>query len=107
MIINGMLYYKLRRIEILADGIKNDPNVVNKYQKSVKITGKFFCFKCTIFLLWLILRLLNENGQQNKNVKDINELRQVLSYMLKVMEKVNKLSISLNLNRITLNIFYR
>ena len=30
MVINGMLYYKLRRIETLADGIRHDPTFVNK-----------------------------------------------------------------------------
>lgn len=30
MIINGVLYYKLRRIESLADSLKSDPNIVYK-----------------------------------------------------------------------------
>jgi hypothetical protein len=30
MIINGLLYYKLRRIENLADGIRHDPSFVNR-----------------------------------------------------------------------------
>lgn len=30
MIINGVLYYKLRRIESLADGLKSDPNLLYK-----------------------------------------------------------------------------
>ena len=33
MIINGMLYLKLRRIENLADGLKNDPEIISKYYK--------------------------------------------------------------------------
>ena len=31
MVINAMLYYKLRRIETLADGLRNDPNILAKY----------------------------------------------------------------------------
>ena len=34
MVINAMLYYKLRRIETLADGLRNDPNILAKYVKS-------------------------------------------------------------------------
>lgn len=30
MIINGMLYYKLRRIESLADGLRTDPTLIDK-----------------------------------------------------------------------------
>jgi hypothetical protein len=30
MVINAMLYYKLRRIEALADGLRNDPNILEK-----------------------------------------------------------------------------
>lgn len=30
MIINGVLYYKLRRIESLADDLKSDPNLLYK-----------------------------------------------------------------------------
>jgi hypothetical protein len=30
MVINGMLYYKLRRIETLADNLRNDPNLMTK-----------------------------------------------------------------------------
>ncbi len=30
MVINGMLYYKLRRIESLADGLRTDPTIAEK-----------------------------------------------------------------------------
>jgi hypothetical protein len=30
MVINGMLYYKLRRIESLADNLRTDPNLISK-----------------------------------------------------------------------------
>jgi len=30
MVINGMLYYKLRRIETLADSLRSDPNIMTK-----------------------------------------------------------------------------
>lgn len=30
MVINGMLYYKLRRIETLADNLRSDPNLMLK-----------------------------------------------------------------------------
>jgi hypothetical protein len=30
-----MLYLKLRRIELLADGLKNDPQIISKYYQLV------------------------------------------------------------------------
>jgi hypothetical protein len=33
MLINGMLYYKLRRIEMLADSIRSDPNLMAKLNR--------------------------------------------------------------------------
>ena len=30
MVINGMLYYKLKHIESLADSIRSDPSVISK-----------------------------------------------------------------------------
>lgn len=33
MIINGILYLKLRRIENLADALKNNPNFASRYNR--------------------------------------------------------------------------
>lgn len=33
MFINGVLYYKLRRIEMLADSIRSDPNLMAKLNR--------------------------------------------------------------------------
>ena len=30
MVINAMLYFKLRRIEALADGLRSDPSIMEK-----------------------------------------------------------------------------
>jgi hypothetical protein len=51
MVINAMLYYKLRRIETLADGLRNDPNILAKYVKS-----NFF------FIIWRNMRSIASHG---------------------------------------------
>jgi hypothetical protein len=52
MIINGMLYLKLRRIEILADGLKNDPLIISKYYKyKFKILLKQIIFKTDFYFI--------------------------------------------------------
>ncbi|CAF0858074.1 unnamed protein product [Brachionus calyciflorus] len=39
MLINGLLYYKLRRIESLADSLKNDPSIISRLSNPRQFDG--------------------------------------------------------------------
>jgi len=71
MIINAMLYFKLRRIETLADGLRNDPNILAKISNQQLLQKQYE-------------NKMNENALLN----DLHGWRDVISNTLNVIEKM-------------------
>lgn len=74
MVINAMLYYKLRRIESLADSLRSDPNIIEK-MSIVKTQQEFPTND---------FRQFNEHNLYN----DLFGWRDVISNTLNVIEKM-------------------
>jgi len=72
MVINAMLYYKLRRIETLADGLRNDPQIMERYNRHSSEA------------------VYTEKNMLNRDLlsREINNWKEIIANTLKTIEKM-------------------
>lgn len=78
MVINAMLYYKLRRIETLADGIRSDPSLASRLTAPVHLTRPIEPPE----------QIPNPLGNRNNFQQDLTSWRDVISNTLTVIQKM-------------------